>query len=139
MATNLLFIDTGAFYAFLDRTDAQHGTIANILQGNTAQLVTSNYILDELITLFRVRGIALHQFAPFVTALWQEELCRIARITSEIDQRAWAMMQQFHDQKFSFTDCTSFVLMREYGIRKACALDKHFRIAGFETIGENAF
>lgn len=137
METNLLFIDTSAFYAFLDRSDAYHDAMAHIFRKSSAQFVTSNYILDELITLFRVRGIGLHQFAPFVTALWREELCRIIRITSEIDERAWTLMQQFHDQRFSFTDCASFALMREYGIRQACTLDKHFRVAGFETIGEH--
>ena len=110
METNLLFIDTSAFYAFLDRSDAYHDAMAHIFRNSSAQ---------------------------FVTALWHEELCRIIRITSEIDERAWTLMQQFHDQKFSFTDCASFALMREYGIHQACTLDKHFRVAGFETMGEH--
>jgi len=134
MANNLLFIDTCAFYAFIDRRDNQHEKIAEILRIRPERFVTSNYILDELITLFRMRGLAFNKFSPFVNSLWNEEICDIFRISGDIDFKAWQMMQKYKDQKFSFTDCTSFILMRNYGIEKVCTLDKHFQIAGYEIV-----
>ena len=40
------------------------------------------------------------------------------------------------DQEFSFTDCTSFVVMKELRLREALATDHHFRIAGFVPLLE---
>jgi len=37
------------------------------------------------------------------------------------------------DKRWSFTDCTSFVLMQNLGIRKALTFDANFRQAGFAT------
>lgn len=45
---------------------------------------------------------------------------------------------QFHrdrpDQEWSLTDCISFHLMDERGIRRALAYDHHFEQAGFEAL-----
>ncbi|MDE0366510.1 MAG: hypothetical protein OXP09_13150 [Gammaproteobacteria bacterium] len=38
------------------------------------------------------------------------------------------------DKAFSFTDCTSFVVMDELGFRKALITDRRFRQAGFEML-----
>jgi len=37
------------------------------------------------------------------------------------------------DKEWSFTDCSSFILMQEYQIQMAFAFDEHFRQAGFQT------
>jgi predicted nucleic acid-binding protein len=38
------------------------------------------------------------------------------------------------DQEFSFTDCASFVVMRELRLNEALATGNHFRIAGFSPL-----
>src|ERR1035438_10347280 len=38
------------------------------------------------------------------------------------------------DQEFSFTDCVSFVVMKEFRLTDALATDNHFRIAGFNPL-----
>ncbi|MFT3773889.1 MAG: hypothetical protein QM820_51630 [Minicystis sp.] len=40
------------------------------------------------------------------------------------------------DKRYSFTDCTSFVLMRRLGLRTAVSLDDDFRQEGFEVLPE---
>ena len=37
-------------------------------------------------------------------------------------------------KEFSFTDCASFVVMKELRLRDALTTDKHFRIAGFNPL-----
>ncbi len=36
------------------------------------------------------------------------------------------MFEQYDDKKFSFTDCTSFVVMRKTGISEVFEFDRHF-------------
>lgn len=133
MVSRSLFIDTGAFYAFVDKKDAEHQKIAAILNNRTESFFTSNYIVDELITLFRFRRIVFEQFSPFIDALLNEEICNLFRVTSEIDRQDWELMKKYKDHDFSFTDCTSFVLMQNYGMKKVCSLDSHFQIMGFDV------
>ncbi len=134
MESNLLFIDTSAFYAFIDDSDESYKKITEIFQKRTEHFVTSNYILDELITLLRVRKIPLKKFKIFIDALWNNEICDVIRIIEDIDFNAWQMMNKYKEHSFSFTDCTSFILMKNYNINKVCTLDKHFQIVGFEVI-----
>jgi predicted nucleic acid-binding protein len=49
-------------------------------------------------------------------------------------EQAEADFRKHLDQGFSFTDCTSFVVMRERRIRQAVTTDAHFRIAGFAIV-----
>src|SRR5438093_8238928 len=46
---------------------------------------------------------------------------------------AWSLFLYRADKPWSFTDCTSFVLMDNLGIRQAVAFDANFRQAGFAT------
>ncbi len=134
MANEFLFIDTSAFYAFYDKRDANHNKISKLLQASDAEFTTSNYVLDELITPLRVRNFQLKQIAPFVEALLNESICTILRVDKETDLKAWELMNKYSDHDFSFTDCTSFVLMKKNRIKKVATVDRHFKIAGFEIL-----
>ncbi|MBF0352600.1 MAG: type II toxin-antitoxin system VapC family toxin [SAR324 cluster bacterium] len=138
MASDSVFIDTSAFYAFFDKKDRHHDQVSQALYQTTASFVTSNYVLDELITLFRMRRLRLHQFQTFVEKLWTGSICQILRVTEEIEMKAWELLKQYQDHDFSFTDCTSFVLMRTHKLQQVCTLDHHFAIAGFEMIVQSA-
>ena len=38
------------------------------------------------------------------------------------------------DHRYSFTDCSSFVLMAELGLKQALTTDRHFIEAGFQAL-----
>jgi len=134
MESEIIFMDTGAWFAFYDKKDSAHLRVKNVVTSRSDEIVTSNYVLDELVTLFKARHITVNQFRDFVEDLWNEEICGLLRVTETIDREAWDMIKKYHDQEFSFTDCTSFVLMKRHQIKKVCALDHHFQIAGFQVI-----
>lgn len=48
-----IFVDSSAWYALLDRHDPQHARVAAAIQAHRGRLVTSDYILDEAVTLVR--------------------------------------------------------------------------------------
>jgi uncharacterized protein len=47
---------------------------------------------------------------------------------------AWDWFQQYADKSFSLTDCVSFVVMRQRGVERALAFDRHFIQAGFQKL-----
>ena len=41
---------------------------------------------------------------------------------------------RYRDKSYSFTDCTSFVVMRELKLKDALTTDRHFRQMGFNIV-----
>jgi predicted nucleic acid-binding protein len=52
----MIFVDTGAWYALAIASDPDHKAAKSFVASITEPLVTSDYIVDELLTLFTVRG-----------------------------------------------------------------------------------
>jgi predicted nucleic acid-binding protein len=48
--------------------------------------------------------------------------------------RARAMFRKHMDQGFSFTDCTTFVVLEEMKVRRAVTTDRHFQQRGFKAM-----
>ncbi|MFQ5813329.1 MAG: type II toxin-antitoxin system VapC family toxin [Anaerolineae bacterium] len=131
-----VFIDTGAWIALYVADDANHSAAKAQWEALLAQktlLVTSNYVIDEAITT--VRAIADHAVAVRLgEALFSSRRLWRVRIDEELEREAWALFKRYDDQTFSFTDCTSFAVMRAEKIETAFAFDRDFLIAGFQTL-----
>ena len=66
--------------------------------------------------------------------LFQEELSDLHFLTPDQIRRAWILFQQRAAAGWSFTDCTSKVVIDHLGIRTAAAVDEHFRQFGGVTV-----
>jgi predicted nucleic acid-binding protein len=92
--------------------------------------VTSDYVTDETLTLIRIRlGIRAAE------AWWRQvdgsSRVRWEQVTLARADKARGLFFRYRDKGFSFTDCTSFILMRELKLREALTTDHHFIQAGF--------
>lgn len=118
-------MDTSAWYAIIDKNDRDHPTAITKMQNLDRPLVTSNYVLNEILTLLKARlgpSVAI----PFGQKLWNQEVASLVRITEKDEERAWGIFEQYEDKGFSFTDCTSFALMERLEINTAFVFDDHF-------------
>ena len=125
MPRNNIFVDTSAWYAFIDKNDPDHPAAVNKVQVLDRFLLTSNYIFDEILTLLKTRlgpSIAI----SFGQKLWDQEVSALVRITEEDEAKAWRIFRQYKDKGFSFTDCTSIALMERLDIDTVFAFDDHF-------------
>lgn len=50
-----IFVDTGAWYAAMVRKDRDHEAAKRFLKNNTQPLITSDYVMDETVTLLLSR------------------------------------------------------------------------------------
>lgn len=95
--------------------------------------LTTNFVLDETYTglMAKVGHFAAVDFGEKIRAA---RTVQIIHITPEIEEEAWALFKQYSDKDFSFTDCTSFVVMRRFGLGEAFTNDHHFEQMGFAAL-----
>jgi len=55
-------------------------------------------------------------------------------MTPEWEDEAWQMFKRYTDKACSFTDCTSFVVMRHRGMREAFTNDHNFEQVGYQRL-----
>jgi predicted nucleic acid-binding protein len=124
------FVDTSAWFAYVNRLDPDHTRIHSLFQTFQGRLVTSNFIFDETVTLCLYR--LGYQVATRVgEVLLDPTVVDLLRLTPDDEHRAWALFPARPDKTYSYTDCTSFVLMRRLRIQQAIALDADFQREGF--------
>ena len=120
-----IFVDTSAWYALLDKNDANHYAAVKFYDSLVHPLVTSNYIADEVITLARIR-LGYKVAVEIGQKLWAESIANLIRVMPEDEKKAWEIFVKYRDKTFSFTDCSSFALMERIGITEVFAFDEHF-------------
>jgi len=123
-----VFIDTGAFCALTIPKD-QHNYLAKSIHKQLNEqktlLYTSDYIMDEVYTLLKTRGS--HRTAIDFMDQINESHIILLRVTEEVEESAKVIFRRFEDKRLSFTDCTSFALINQFGIEAVFAFDEHFR------------
>jgi hypothetical protein len=125
----VIFVDTSAWFAVVRSEDPASIRAAHWFKTNTELLVTSDYVVDELLTLLRRRREYRLAIETGIR-LFSRRLAKVEYVTVDDVAAAWEMFQHYRDKDWSFTDCTSFVLMQRLGIRTAFALDHHFEQHG---------
>jgi predicted nucleic acid-binding protein len=129
-----VFVDTSAFYAVLDRSDANHAAAAGVwkrLLETQCELLTHNYVLVEACALIqhRLGSAALRAFMEDIIPLFQLEWINEVR-----HRRAADMVLVAARKKLSLVDCASFVVMQETATSEVFCFDRHFSEQGFRAV-----
>jgi|ERR1017187_7069297 predicted nucleic acid-binding protein len=129
----MIFVDTGAWFAAFVPNDAHHAAAKAWLDTNEQPLLTTDYVLDELLTLLRIRG---EQSRAFILGdqILTEAIVSLHLVTIREIQLAFDVYRRFDDKEWSFTDCVSRIVMEELQIHAAFAFDNHFRQFGTVTV-----
>lgn len=127
------FIDTSGFYALLVKPDSMHRSAKDILKkaaGDKVCFVTTDYVLDETATLLHARGLA-HILPELFNAVIESRACSIEWMDQDRFLKTRSFFLKHTDKSWSFTDCFSFIVMKELRLTKTLTKDDHFREAGF--------
>lgn len=125
----MIFVDTGAWFAFVVPTDPNHAVAGVWLENNTEILITSDYVVDETLTLLRARGEDRRAIELGET-FFDGSVAVVYRLTEGDLLNAWEVFRLYRDKEWSFTDCSSRAVMQRLDIRSAVAFDKHFHQFG---------
>lgn len=130
------FIDTSGWCAVYDKSDDHHQTAFSFWNKAAARIgtvYTSDYIIDETLTLLNVR-ISHAAAVEFGRIILGSKVIKIIPVTTPRWEEAWKLFAKCSEKDFSFTDCTSFILMNELNLKEALTFDKHFQQMGFINI-----
>ena len=130
------FIDTSGIYSILVRRDRMHERAAAFMaQAARARkrFVTTDYVLDESVTLLKARGFG-RLVAPLFESIDASTAVRIEWTNPERFKETMAFCVRHSDKAWSFTDCLSFVVMQAHDVPAALTSDVHFEQAGFRIL-----
>ena len=131
----MIFVDSSAWFSMYVPSDIDHNAAVEWdIRNERASLVTTDYIIDETLTLLRARNCPVSA-TKLGTEFFCDTLCRIEWATQSDIREAWSIFRDFSDKAWSFTDCVSKVVMERLGITTAFSFDKHFRqFGGIEVV-----
>jgi len=131
-----LFVDTAGWMACADEGDPAHERACGARDAALEQgeiLIATDYVVDETLTLIRKRlGMAAAE-------AWWDQLDGSSRLRWEWvgmirAEKARSVFFRHRNKDYSFTDCTSFVVMQELKVKRALTTDHHFRQMGFQVL-----
>ncbi|MDD5473996.1 MAG: PIN domain-containing protein [Candidatus Methanoperedens sp.] len=135
----MLFVDTSAFLALVNEKDNNHVDAARFLEdiktgkARVKKIITSDYIIDE--TLTRIRYAVGHKEAiEWGKDILSSNVVEKIEVGKEIFELAWELFEKYEDKRLSFTDCTSFAIMKKIGAEKAFSFDEDFERIGFKRL-----
>ena len=129
----MIFVDTSAWYAVCVPGDRDHTAACAWLDKNTERLLTTDYVVDELLTLLRMRG-QYRRALRIGQRLMTESVAQLEWVSQADAEAAWDVFRNFADKDWSFTDCVSRVVMERLAIQTAFAFDDDFRQFGTVTV-----
>lgn len=131
----MIFVDTSAFYAIEVEDDVNHEKAISFLmnrvrKGEFGTMITSDYVINETLTLLRLRH-GVREAWNFYSKITRSKVIRVIWVDEVIFNEALSFFRKNKKYKWSFTDCTSFAIMKLLNIKYAFTFDKNFEEAGF--------
>ncbi len=127
-----LFVDTwGWIELFAGNLSVQ--SLLTASPTSAVRWVTTDYVLDEMITRLYTSShpSRVEEFCDLVFQASEAGPLKVETITPERFDEAYRLRRRFRDKpRISFTDFTSFVVMRELGLRRVITADLHFKQIG---------
>jgi predicted nucleic acid-binding protein len=132
---NSLFVDTSGWVCIVDQDDPLHRQARTLYKraiSQKRQLVTTNYIIAELVALLESRNLVTRQeIFAFVDHIKLAPTISIVHVDTNTDDEAWQLLKNRADKAWSLVDATSFVIMQRMQLPEALTTDHHFTQAGF--------
>ncbi len=125
-----IFIDTGVFVAARNKSDVNRSRARELLRsglsGEFGRLFTSDYIVDEAVTLALVRTRNFQLATNLGKFIIDSPRIERLAVTNDDFDESWKTFQKLGKKFLSFTDCTSLALAKNHSIPRIMSFDSHF-------------
>jgi predicted nucleic acid-binding protein len=133
-----VFVDTSAFVALRNSSEAEHERARTALAGLIAEgvaLFTSNYVFAETYTALMVR-VGRAEAIEWGRRFRAGSAIDLVHLDRPTEERAWEILERHDDKRWSYVDATSFALLERDGASEAFAFDTHFSQRGLRVLPE---
>ena len=131
-----LFADAGYWIVLWNPRDALHQKALTIADGlGASAVVTTQLVLTEALDAMAGMGEFRRRFAAQMVQALEDN--PDVEIIPQTDSQFRAALQRYasrSDQRWSLTDCASFLAMEERDLTQALAYDRDFEQAGFVAL-----
>ena len=134
-----LLIDTSAIFAFVTRSDKEHGAAVAFTRAWVAQgrhFVLPDVVFNESMTLLKAR-VGADIAIKTGQVLRTNPAYRWTTLGVEPEAETWTIFQRYRDKAWSFTDCALLALARQTSISSVFSYDRHFdQMRGMTRVGD---
>jgi hypothetical protein len=134
--SDAVFVDTSYILALVNPDDPDHlkaRLMAEKLAHGRTPRITSEAILIEIGNSLS-RGRRRKLGVQVIQLLRNDSKLIIVPVDSPLLDRAFDLYRSLMDKDWGLTDCISFVIMHERGVKRALTLDSHFSQVGFKCL-----
>ena len=127
------FADSFFFIALLSERDACHHRAAEVSRQSWASIFTTRWVLAEVADALCApawRGRA----GAFIGFILTSPGFLVLGGSDDLFAQGMELYLARYDKEWSLTDCISFVVMADQGLREALTGDRHFEQAGFKAL-----
>jgi predicted nucleic acid-binding protein len=131
-----IFADTCYWIALLNPRDELHSLAQEVSATlSDVTILTSDAVFTELLNGFAEQGPHFRfVVSTAVVVLKKDPKLIVVPQSHESFNLAFDLYRDRTDKGWSLTDCSSFLIMRQYSIDAALTYDKHFEQAGFSAL-----
>ena len=131
-----LFADSGYWIALWNPEDALHDRAITLTEAlSSSAVVTTRLVLIETLNFMAGMGLARRRYAVRMAQDLEDD--PDVEIVPLSDAQFGAALERYAarpDQRWSVTDCASFLVMEDRNITDALAFDRDFEQAGFRAL-----
>jgi len=133
MRPGAVFLDTGIFIAFLDRSDNHHASAVQLFADPPRRWYTSLAVVSE------TYGWFLHRLGEEAARTFRLALAEFPRlvllsIDESVHKAVGAKLDRFRGRKLTYVDASSLVLLERESIRQVWGTDADLALEGARVI-----
>jgi len=125
-----VFTDTSYYLALVNPTDQYHSAACEWTSHFAETSVTTAWVIAEL-----ANAMSKAAYRPFFLSLLRDlqtdSRVMIIPASKDLFDRGLDLYARRVDKDWALTDCISFLVMEDHGLKNAASFDRHFTQAGF--------
>jgi uncharacterized protein len=128
----LIFVDTTIWASGIDSSDTLHEDGAAVLEalasGQLSSAVTTDFVLDETLTLLKTRGGKAEPIAEAIQNIISSSRVSIVYVDEVLFRTALSTYKKY--ERLSFTDAVTLTVMQHRRIKDIFSHDRDFDVKG---------